>query len=420
MNTYIAKTYLNLIDKLANDFADTRAKTFPQKSYARVFNSTYSVYYNISVYLYIRLNKLSANKTDFSFNRISSLRLRKFSCKLYKSVLDNLIDNQIIVRNNHYFNSPSGFSKSFLIHKNLIRKINEEKQKFQYKFNKIDVPSKVISIGKLISISENKTTITKLCLNRYYRTNSPIDELIHHTHYNELTYQENQLNSFCKDDEILYNSMKKKLNRLKNLPVFTKGRFYHVFHNLSKQFREKVLQLDGENIKEIFDISGSDLHMLAKHLENEDIPTNELAKFQNAVKDDFRKLFGIRKRDGKCKKFVKTAFKVYLNSKKSAYSTFRYNSIYHKIDDYFETFFPHIREYIINHDTIWQTAMNEEFEIMSNRLVNKLKKDGIKALTCHDSIYVKISDSNKLKNIEDLFYDELDFITDRMNKLYDL
>ena len=119
--------------------------------------------------------------------------------------------------------------------------------------------------------------------------------------YQLLTYDEEALRKYCKGDDVLYIYYKKLLSRMKEEPVFNKGRFYHPFHRFPKTFRERVLRFNGYRIKEIFDIPGSDLQTLAKVLEdwwdkNELYYTNcQLRKFQEEVQSDLRLKFGKNK-----------------------------------------------------------------------------------------------------------------------------
>jgi hypothetical protein len=211
---------------------------------------------------------------------------------------------------------------------------------------------------------------------------------------------------FCEDDEWKEIYLRKTLRRLKDDAVWKFGRWYHAFHRLSKECREKVLRFEGEHIKEIFDVSGSDMHMLAKHLENEDIPVGELMRFQKDVISDFRKLFGARKYDGKCTSRVKTAFKVYFNSNKSFYKHIKQGSICSRIDEWFKMHYPTIRDYIANKEDLWKDVMESEFNVVSKKMFKELSRRGIKSLTCHDAIYVK--ESINVPDIKDIFYQCLD------------
>ena len=221
------------------------------------------------------------------------------------------------------------------------------------------------------------------------------------SYYSDLKFSEKSLRLFCNGDEWKEIELRRRLYRLKDEPAWKSGRWYHAFHWLSKECREQVLRFEGEHVKELFDVSGSDINMLAKHLEKEDIPAIELMRFQRDVMRDFRKDFGTRRRDGKCTAKVKQAFKVYLNSSKAFYYAIRGDSICKKIDEWFKLRYPTIREYIASHDRIWEDVMLNEFEVVSKKMFRELQKRGIKALTCHDAIYVK--ESVQVPDIEEMF-----------------
>lgn len=411
MKTNISKFYLNMIINLGKSFALNRSQSYSLKYRTKVFNSTFNVYYNIGIFLYIRLLKITRNKINFKYNHIDSVLLKKFSCKLYKQILDDLIIHKIIIRNNHYFHHPNGFSKSFLIHKQLINKIDNSKYKLSYELESIVVPQKIIDITKYSSISGEDDFLKVRKLNRFNGWN----QFETNFYYNQLKYDEKSLNEFCNNDDFLYIHFKKKLNSLQNDPKFIKGRYYHAFHEFSKDFRENVLRFEGEKLKEIFDVTACDLHMLAKLMENQKIPVKELKRFQKEVKSDFRKKFGVRKKDGKCTSFVKLAFKVYMNSKKSFYDNIRFGSLCWKIDQYFQMNFPTVREYLIDHDCFWQEMMNMEFATISDEMFEKLKHRKIKSFTCHDAIYVK--ESVDVPDINQIFYDSLNLAIDLEEKL---
>lgn len=411
MNTNISKLYLDMITDLARTFAQTRSGSYPKNYQKKVYNSTFEVYYNIGVYLYIRLIKISGNKLKFSYNHIDSVLLKRFSCKLYKHILDDLILHKIIVRNDHYLhNKKYGFSKSFLIHRNIFHKINDSKCRLNYELINIEVPQKIIDITGYSSVDneDDFSNITKL--NRF-NGNKQIRKIWNlDYYYNQLSFDPKSFNDYCQDDDFLYIHYWKKLQHLQDDPKFIKERWYHAFHEFPKDFRESVLRFEGENLKEIFDVTACDLHMLAKIVEKENIPVRELKEFQNEVKSDFRKKFGVRKRDGKCTAYVKNAFKIYMNSKRSFYDNIRYGSICWRIDQYFQMNFPTIREYLVNHDKFWQEMMKYEFETVSTGMFKELQHRGIKSFTVHDAIYVKRSVD--VQDIQQIFYNSLNLLVD--------
>ena len=70
MKTAISAYYLKRVNELALRFAADRSMSFPPQSRTKVFNSSYQVFQDISIYFYIRLNKLSVNRTSFKCNNL--------------------------------------------------------------------------------------------------------------------------------------------------------------------------------------------------------------------------------------------------------------------------------------------------------------------------------------------------------------
>lgn len=358
-------------------------------------------------------------------NRIPCSEFKKISCKLYYKIINDLEKNQLIRRNNHYCHSgpeEKHFSKSYLFSHRFQTSLRKLKHKLKAETIDVELPR------KLEEIIQNKMKTVKDAeenrkLNTYLVEESRTDEIDSQSflenYYSELKFSERSLEDLCNGDEWREIHLRRELNKLKKDAIWKSGRWYHEFHRLSKECREKVLRFEGEHIKEIFDVSGSDLHMLAKHLENiKDIPIKELMKFQRDVMRDFRKDFGARMTDGKCKASVKTAFKVYLNSKKSFYHLIRSGSICSRIDEYFKQNYPHIRSFIIEKDDIWKDVMLSEFDIISVKMFKDLQQRGVKALTCHDAVYVK--ESVDVPDIKDLFYECLGlsaYWQDRLDEL---
>jgi hypothetical protein len=63
--------------------------------------------------------------------------------------------------------------------------------------------------------------------------------------------------------------------------------------------------------------------------------------------------------------------------------------------------------------------MNEEFKCIADRLVKRLYNDySIKALTCHDSIWIR--DDQNVVDIKKMFYDELGLMAYNEIKLNEL
>ena len=439
MNTYISKTFIDKVDNLSTIFAELHSSHLQGRYKTQSFNSTKKNYTNIALFFYLNSFKFSPNSLDFNFNRFSSSEFKKISKKQYKEIIEDLAENKIIVVNNSYSNNDEGFSKSYLITSNILSDIKESKFKFNYKSELIVIPNILLSVGRVPSIicgniykSVDLIGADETKLDKEYNRTITTEEM-KNTEYSKLTYDEEALKEYCCGDEMMEVFLRNKLRKLNNDPEVYWNRFSHLFHQLSKDFREKVLRLDGEPIKEVFDIPASDLHMIAKTIENIDsIPIKEIKRFQQLVKDDFRKIFGTRK-DGKCTENTKLAFKKYLNKQKNQYSNIRTGSTQYKIDEYFKENIPNVREFIINFKEIttdkktskalWAECMNLEYETMSIRLRNILDREKhIKSLTCHDSIYVKVSDLKKITKQEIIkyFYEAIDLLIDREVNFFNL
>ena len=427
MKTRINTQYLERIRALAREFAATRADEFPSKSHNTVYSLTYDVYYSMGVFFYLRLFRKTMNPNNFNFNRIPSSVLMKFSHKLYRKVILDLEKNGIIRVNNHYNwvtrkDRPAKvFCKSFMLKSRIIDMLEISKSKFE-KESMIQIPDKVMAAldltgeeadGKKAKEGAERQDCDKPFSPEDHqrwlreRTAEMLGSKLNF--FSELTYDEDALHAQCAGDDFEEMELRRKMRRLDHIARFIKNRWYHVFHELSKRTRSNVLRLDGQRIKEVFDVTCSDMHMLAKKLEDlKCIPRPELMRFQLEVMRDFRKKFGVR-RDGKCTARVKRAFKVYLNSKKDFYSRIRKGSICSRIDEYFDIYFPTIREYITKKNKIWVGITEEEFKQISVNVVKKLyTKYGVKALTCHDSVWLREDQSDI--DVRRIFYDEIDLM----------
>lgn len=462
MKTYISKKFNERIEELSTIFAETHSAHLQGRYRTQSFNAIKKQYLNIATALYLKVFKFSPNKNNFEFNHIKVSALKELGKRNYRDIIDDLIENEIIVVNEKYFfdlsfdkalKNPNrnknekienkSFTKSYLLHSSFVSGIHDSIYRLNYKSTLIDISDSILDIFSFLGnpsviISGEVYKSDKLIggdetkLDKEYNRTITTEEM-KNTEYSKLTYDEDSLIEFCQGDELAYHYFKGMLKKLDNTPDTAWNRLYHVFHQLSKEFREKVLRLDGEPIKEVFDIPASDLHMIAKTIENIDsIPIKEIKRFQQLVKDDFRKIFGTRK-DGKCTENTKLAFKKYLNKQKNQYSNIRTGSTQHKIDEYFKENIPNVREFIINFKEIttdkktskalWAECMNLEYETMSIRLRNILDREKhIKSLTCHDSIYVKVSDLKKFtkQEIINYFYEAIDLLIDRENKFFEI
>ena len=86
--------------ELATDFANARVNLLQSRYSKKVFKAAYRAYFELSLYLYIKLNKISRNRRTFEYNHIHSLFLKQFSPGLYKKIIEDLEKHQIIKANN--------------------------------------------------------------------------------------------------------------------------------------------------------------------------------------------------------------------------------------------------------------------------------------------------------------------------------
>jgi hypothetical protein len=287
----------------------------------------------------------------------------------------------------------------------MLDKIDEQKRQLSYELIKVEVPGKVMRAlsSKRVSGADD-TLYEKNKLNRFYRTNQLekdiyIEDTIRQF-YTKLTYDEKSLLKYCRDDELLYNHFKRLLDvQLKLEPTYIKGRWYHLFHRLPKSFRKRILRLDGERIVEAFDIPGSDMHMLAKHLERSEchIKGDELLKFQACVLKDMRTVIGKSKATGKATDGAKKIMKIWLNMKPEQYSMIRKGTRMQGLDNLMRLHLHSVWKFVRSRADVWQICMNEEFKAMSVKMVNFLHSLGVKSMTCHDAIYMKRSDMKRFE-----------------------
>jgi hypothetical protein len=327
MKFKVNQVFVDKIEYLSLEYAHKKAEGKSGKYFIQSFNAAKRSFIEIAYYLYIECFSCGNAEAKFNGNNINSKLFRCIDKNNYKSILDILEYNNVISVNNIY--CAKRFSKSFCIHRDMISLIHNSKCKLNYSdsiFVLEDYPHlyKMLSSLPSIYVAKPKTDDWKFNKQKrdYKRERETID--VENTQYQKLTYDEAALEKYCDGDELKEFWYTNKLKGLKKNPDVIWNRYYHLFHHLPKDFRTQVLRLNGQPIVEAFDVPGSDIHMLAKLLEQYDIPAKQLEKFQRDVKSDFRKLFGSCKSTGKAKSYVKTAFKKYLNSTKDFYSNIRY------------------------------------------------------------------------------------------------
>lgn len=427
-------------------------------------------------------NNIPAN----TFKRISKRHYKKVLTHLEKNNIITVNKHYCNLKLAK-INNMEPFSRSYILHKDIRKEIESEIEKFKYKTVKVKLSERVIctvlSLKTLdyfdkvnneitidetekvnfdkdhFSIQKNNSLPLKVppCLEgikikgkagsqnefkeikvnksfsntfKYIETLLEPDNRFQNIEkfYTKLQIDYKALWNYVKHDELDYIFWKQKLeDKIKIIPQLNKGRFYHIFQQMPKKMREAVLRFNGHKLVEVFDVPCADLHMMAKYLERiqheNGITDKELEEFQVEVKNDFRKKFGIDEKTGKCKKSVKTAFKIYFNLQ--SYDKYRYiRGTVKKIDEYFWKHFPHIREWIKNTFDIWKKGAEEEYQVVSVGMFNYLLRRKIFSLSCHDALYVLDTDVDKVKDrIKDIFYDELNLYIDRkaaMEKFYNL
>ena len=402
--------------------------------YTQSFNANKRNYTEIAFIVYIISYRVATYKLYFNNNNIDSRVFKSVDRNNYSKILADLAVNNVIVVNNSY--SVGNFSKSYVLHKDMLVAINNRISQLNNSIVYIDLNNyqhlyKIFSSLPSIYVAQ-PTTDEDNKLNRNYKRELKYEDL-EMTEYQNLSYDEDALKQYCNGDELMEYYFTEQLKKLKHPPKFIWNRYYHLFHQLSREFREQVLRFHGKKIIEVFDVPGSDMHMFAKLIESTDVKEKDIIKFQYDVKHDFRTLFGICKRTGKANAYVKTAFKKYFNSKKNFYSNIRGGSICWHIDQYFQDNYPSIRELLINWEELditgetkkglWADMMWKEFEVISTRLSNLLwKEKQMHCFTCHDAVYLTEDDAENIteKEIKEMFYEALDLLIDRQENFYNL
>lgn len=439
MDSYINNVFIDRIEELSSEYASRMAEGKSGRYFTQAFNAAKRKFTEIAYLIYLRCTKNLHCDDSFVGNNIHTDIIRAIDSHNYTKILSCLEDNEVIVVNNTY--KVNDFSKSFIIHPSMRIKVNNSRYKFNYKSTLVDL-NKFKHLHKMIqslpSIYVAQPTIEEEKMvklnkeNRKYKREIK-EEQMKNTEYQKLTYDEDSLIKYCQGDEVMEVVFRMKLKQLTEQPKLIWNRYYHVFHQLPKTFREEVLRLNGKRIYEVFDVPGADLHMLAKLLETKDIPHKELIKFEQDVKQDFRKLFGICKRTGKAKAYVKTSFKRYLFARSDFYNNLRTGSTCWHIDQYFQTNYPSIREELIKWDetnisgkktkSLWADSTLIEFETISVRMRNLLQQRfNMPSITCHDAVYLIEEDAERItdKQLLKVFYDSLDLLVDRQETLYNI
>lgn len=270
--------------------------------------------------------------------------------------------------------------------------------------------------------------------------------------YSRLTLDYDGILNECGNDKTYAGHIAGKIKRgLSKEANMSNWRIYHAFHQIPKNFREAGFLLYGEHLKEAFDVTGADLHFICKIMEkdpqfNEILHPewyDELIRFEEAVKIDFRRGFGIVKKTGKCLSRTKMAFKLLFNFKcqwkpesddldeviQKAYKQkdsdrplrafqrcFPKSAMMQSVCQFMRSRFPRIFLWLsANRSGLWQKMNKIEFSLMSNKMCAKLWELGIDALTVHDAIYLRESDVKRAPDLTKLFYECIDLKCDEEN-----
>lgn len=225
------------------------------------------------------------------------------------------------------------------------------------------------------------------------------------------------------------------------------GRFYHMFHHMSKEERQNI-RWDGEPVVEVWDAHCSFMAVLCyylKYFKEYDSKEEKEAFMRDAntmlniiIGDDIYRCVANCFKYHKDRKDAKILFQSYRNISRKVY--FRkdghlkdtyYARQYYEVDNFFKRHFPHIRnfildyptrkemdidryEFIINEDNklekkyrlksvsnITHDIMPYEFRLISLGVCRDIYNDyGIKTLTVHDAVYMKESDRKRLDESE--------------------
>lgn len=225
------------------------------------------------------------------------------------------------------------------------------------------------------------------------------------------------------------------------------GRFYHLFHYCSAEFRKASVTWDGEHLVEYWDASSAFFivlcYVLRKHVEYSDDELKEafmdetermlrlalsgnlysvVQKYHNDRTD-----YPVGRDTIKewCQTYKGVSYK-YLFRKDGDYKKTYYVQRLRYIDEFFAKAFPNIRNYLLSYPRIesgnknlveWimvngklvckhqpkfisrihKDFMPYEFQLISVGLCKRIfKKYGVKCLTVHDAIYMKKSDADRV------------------------
>lgn len=236
----------------------------------------------------------------------------------------------------------------------------------------------------------------------------------------------------------------KEEERYLNEEDYNENRYYHAFHRTPKGLRESVM-LNGDRLVEAFDVHQCFYVLMCKLLEKcNDIDYDELMKYEILVGygDLYTTILRYLRTEPEYanNKMLSLDTKTARNYIKEEIQRWRnmlpkrvegQKGIIEGIDMFYKTYFPTIRDFILNYHTERQQKKKNnckvkqlqcdcikiETEIMSHRVCERLEQYGVYAITLHDGVYIRNCDKEMLDsigvNIETIFWQELNLFIDQ-------
>ena len=220
------------------------------------------------------------------------------------------------------------------------------------------------------------------------------------------------------------------------------NRYYHTFHQTPKTLREKYLMFNGDNLDEAFDVHQCFYVLMCKLLEtNNDIPKEELLGYEKLVRcgDLYETIVNYVKETPYANdKLYSTDARNYIKGEIQRWRNMLpkrvecQKGVVKGIDEFYEKFFPSIRQFILNYKTRKQKKKKNNCKVKQlqcdcikietntmNKVCRRLEEYGIYALTIHDSVYIRVCDKTMLESkgiiVENVFWEELGLLIDTPN-----
>ena len=100
-----------------------------QAGFSKSWNASFSRYIQLSLFLWLKLYKLSPCFSKFEFNHVSKLSLQKIGGRHYKEIIDDLKERKMLIENPHYLHVASpeskSFTKSYVIHHAMRKRLEK-------------------------------------------------------------------------------------------------------------------------------------------------------------------------------------------------------------------------------------------------------------------------------------------------------